>query len=121
MFGPYWISAATANLPASAVSKSRTDFGMEASSRSTHFCRAVNTSGKTPHLPLQAAAPAPARVYKRSPRRFTALRRLFSLLRARRERTQSRPELGELNDHILKDIGLFREALLFKATWTFRR
>jgi uncharacterized protein YjiS (DUF1127 family) len=119
MFGPYWISAATANLPASAVSKSRTDFGIEMSSRSTHFCNAVNTSEKTQHMPLQAA-PAPARAYKRSPRRFTALRRVFGLLRAWRERTESRLELWELNDHIPKDIGMFREALLFKATWTFR-
>ena len=115
MFGPYWISETTANLATSVVSKSRTDFGMETSSRSTHFCRVVKTSGNTPHTTLQAA-PAPARAHQRLPRRFTALRCVFGLRRAWREGTQSRLELWELNDHILKDIGFFREAVLYKAT-----
>jgi uncharacterized protein YjiS (DUF1127 family) len=120
MFGPYWISAATADLPASAVSKSRTDFGMEASRQSTHFCRAENTAGKTPHMPLQTAL-APARVNTRSPGRVTALRRVISLLRRWRDRVQSRPQLYELDDHILQDIGLTREALLLEEGWRFRR
>jgi hypothetical protein len=67
MFDPYWISGATANLPASAVRESRTDFGMEASRQSTHFCRAVNTTGKTPHMPLQTAL-APGEHAMASPR-----------------------------------------------------
>src|SRR5438874_302068 len=92
MFDPYWISAATANLPASAVRESRTDFGMEASRQSTHFCRAVNTAGKTPHMPLQTAL-APVRVNKRWPRRVTAVRRVIGLLRRWRERVQLCPRL----------------------------
>ena len=120
MFGPYWISAATTNLPASAVSKSRTDFGMEASRQSTHFCRAVNTTGKTPHMPLQTAL-APAGANTRSPGRVTALRRVIGLLRRWQERVQSRPQLYKLDDHILRDIGLTREALLFEETWRVRR
>jgi len=119
MFGPYWISAATADLPASAVSKSRADFGMEASRQSTHFCRAVNTTGKTPHMPLQTAL-APARANTGLPRRVTALRRVIGLLRRWRERVQSRPQLCELDDHILQDIGLTRKARLYEITELFR-
>jgi hypothetical protein len=33
-----WISAAKAHHPSIDLSKSRTDFGMEASTRSPHFC-----------------------------------------------------------------------------------
>jgi uncharacterized protein YjiS (DUF1127 family) len=119
MFGWYWISAATANLPASAVSKSRTDFGMEMSRQSTHFCRAVNTTGKTPHMPLQTAL-APARANMRWPSRVTALRRGIGLLRRWRERVQSRPRLYELDDHILQDIGFTRKARLSEITQLFR-
>jgi uncharacterized protein YjiS (DUF1127 family) len=119
MFGPYWISAATADLPASAVSESRADFGMEASRQSTHFCRAVNTTGKTPHMPLQTAL-APARANTGLPRRVTALRRVIGLLRRWRERVQSRPQLCELDDHILQDIGLTRKARLYEITEQFR-
>jgi uncharacterized protein YjiS (DUF1127 family) len=120
MFGPYWISAATANLTASAVSKARTDFGMERSRQSTRFCRAADTTGKTPHVPLQTVL-APARANTGSPRRITALRRVIGLLRRWQERVQSRPQLYKLDDHILRDIGLTREALLFEETWRVRR
>ena len=120
MFGPYWISATTANLRASDMSKSRTDFGKEVSRQSTHFCRAVNTTGKTPHVPLQTVL-SPARANTRSPRRVTALRRVIGLLRRWQERVQSRPQLYKLDDHILRDIGLTREALLFEETWRVRR
>jgi uncharacterized protein YjiS (DUF1127 family) len=120
MFGPYWMSAATADLPASAVSKSRTDFGMEESRQSTHFCRAENTTRKTPRTPLQTAL---ARVVAntRSPCSVMALRRVIGLLRRWRERVQSRPQLYELDDRILRDIGLTRVALLFEETWQVRR
>jgi uncharacterized protein YjiS (DUF1127 family) len=119
MFGPYWISATTANLPASAVSKSRTDFGMEASRQSTYFCRAVNTTGKTPYMPLHRAL-APVRANTRSPRRVSALRRVIGLMRCWRQRVQSRPQLYELDDHILQDIGLTREVRLFEISQLFR-
>jgi hypothetical protein len=49
MSDPNRISAANTHHPASDLSKSRTDFGVETSSRSTHFCRAVNATLKTLH------------------------------------------------------------------------
>ena len=49
MSDPNWISAANTHHPASDLSKSRTDFGVETSSRSPHFCRAVNARLKTLH------------------------------------------------------------------------
>jgi uncharacterized protein YjiS (DUF1127 family) len=119
MFGPYWTSAATANLPASAVSKSWTDFGKEASRQSAHFCCVVNTTGKPPHMPLQTAL-APALANTRSPRRVTALRPIIGLLRRWRERVQSRRQLYELDAHILRDIGLTRKARLSEVTQLFR-
>jgi uncharacterized protein YjiS (DUF1127 family) len=119
MFGPYWISAATANLRASDMSKSRADFGKEVSRQSTHFCRVVNTTGKTPHVPLQTVL-SPARANTRSPRRVTALRRVIGVLRRWRQRVQLRPQLCELDDHILKDIGLTRKARLSEITLLFR-
>lgn len=50
----------------------------------------------------------------------TALRRVIGLLRCWRERMKPRPELCVLDDHILKDLGLTREALRLEATWKFR-
>jgi hypothetical protein len=47
------ISTANAHHPPSALSKSRTEFGGEASSRSTHICRAINAAVKRYTLPLQ--------------------------------------------------------------------
>jgi hypothetical protein len=41
MSDPYWISAANAHHSESVLSKIRTDFGIEASSQSTHFCGTV--------------------------------------------------------------------------------
>jgi hypothetical protein len=46
MSDPNWISAANTHHSASVLSKSRTDFGVEASSRSTHLCRAANATVK---------------------------------------------------------------------------
>jgi len=40
MSDPNWSSAANAHHPESALSKIRADFGVEAGSRSTHFCGA---------------------------------------------------------------------------------
>jgi hypothetical protein len=41
-----WISAANVHHPESILSKIRADFGVEASSRSTHFCGAVKRRPK---------------------------------------------------------------------------
>jgi uncharacterized protein YjiS (DUF1127 family) len=75
---------------------------------------------KTPHMPLQAVL-APARANTGSARGVTALRRVIGSLRRWQERVQSPPQLYELDDHILQDIGLTREALLFEETWRVRR
>jgi uncharacterized protein YjiS (DUF1127 family) len=45
------------------------------------------------------------------PGRNTILRCLIGLLRHWRERAFPRPELRELDDHILQDIGLSRDTL----------
>jgi uncharacterized protein YjiS (DUF1127 family) len=45
------------------------------------------------------------------PRRNTTPRRLMGLLRRWRERAHSRPDLCEVDDRILEDIGLRRDAL----------
>ena len=60
---------------------------------------------------LDAAAMTP-------PRCNAAPRRIMSLLRRWRERTHSR-RLCELDDHILRDIGLTRDALLRKVPRPF--
>jgi uncharacterized protein YjiS (DUF1127 family) len=120
MFGPYRTSAATVSFPASAVSKSRTDFGVVVSNPWTHFWRTANVTWKTPHMPLQAPL-APTRASARSPRRVTAVRCVIGLLRRWRERVPLRPQLCELDDHLLQDIGFTREARLSEAARLFRR
>jgi hypothetical protein len=47
MSDPNWIFAANAHYSESVLSKIRTDSGVEASSRSTHFCRTVKQTVKT--------------------------------------------------------------------------
>jgi hypothetical protein len=69
MSDPSWISAAKAHHSHPILSKSRTDFGVEAGSRSPYFCLAVS--------------------------------------------------LCELDDDILRDIGLTRDALLRETTRPF--
>jgi uncharacterized protein YjiS (DUF1127 family) len=113
-----WISALSVHHPASVVSKSRTDFGVEASSRSTHFYRAVNAKVKCYTIPLQTTF-SPAQAATRPPRHNTALRRVLSLLRRWWERACPRRQLRELDDHILKDIGLTRYALHRETTRPF--
>jgi hypothetical protein len=46
MSDPNWISAANAHHLESILSKIRADFGVESSSRSPHFCRAVQQGSK---------------------------------------------------------------------------
>ena len=115
-----WISAATTHRLASVVSKSRTDFGMEASSRSSLFCGAATATVKmlddgTANDTRSGAGCA------RPARGDTALRRVFSLLRRWLERAHSRRQLCELDDHILQDIGLTRDAVRREATRPFWR
>jgi uncharacterized protein YjiS (DUF1127 family) len=113
MFNPNWISAATARPLASVLSKSRADFGVEASSRSPHFCRALNATVKGYTMPLQTTLGSGAAA-TRQPRRNPAHRRVIASLRRWRERARTSPQLCELDDHILRDIGLTRDALLRK-------
>jgi uncharacterized protein YjiS (DUF1127 family) len=113
MFNPNWVSAATARHLASVLSKSRTDFGVEASSRSTHVCRAVKATVKGYTMPLQTTL-GPGAAATRQPRRNPAHRRVIALLRRWRECARTSPQLCELDDHILRDIGLTRDALLRK-------
>jgi uncharacterized protein YjiS (DUF1127 family) len=113
MFNPNRISAATARHLASVLSKSRADFGVEASSRSPHFCRAVNATVKGYTMPLQTTL-GPGAAATRQPRRNPAHRRVIGLLQRWRERARTTPQLCELDDHILRDIGLTRDALLRK-------
>jgi uncharacterized protein YjiS (DUF1127 family) len=113
MFNPNWISAATARHLASVLSRSRADFGVEASSRSPHFCRAVNATAKGYTMSLQTTL-GPGAAATRQPRRNPAHRRVIALLRRWRERPRTSPQLCELDDHILRDIGLTRDALLRK-------
>ena len=71
-------------------------------------------------MPLQTTL-GPAQAATRPPRRNTTLRLVMGLLRCWRERARSRSELSELDDHILRDIGLTRDALLHEATKQFQR
>ncbi len=114
------ISTANAHHPPSALSKSRTEFGGEASSRSTHICRAINAAVKRYTLPLQTTLSL-AQAATRPPRRNTALRSVLGLLRHWRERAYSRRRLCELDDHILRDIGLTRDEVLREAARPFWR
>jgi len=56
-----------------------------------------------------------------APRAKVAFRRIMGLLRGWRERAHSRRQLCKLDDHILRNIGLTRDALLHEATKQFQR
>ena len=56
-----------------------------------------------------------------APRRNSVLRRVIRLLQLWRERTRSHPQLCELDDYILRDIGLTRDALLCESTRPYWR
>ena len=75
---------------------------------------AVNT------MPLQKT-PGSARSTTYAPRRNSVLRRVKRLLQLWRERKRSHPQLYELDDHILRDIGLTRDALLCESTRPYWR
>jgi hypothetical protein len=102
---PNWISAANPHHSESVLSKIRTDSGVEASSRSTHFCRTLKQTVKT--LPNATAndiwlgAGCDAATCPRSARR-----RLTGLPRRWWDRAHSCLQLCELGDHILADFDL---------------
>ena len=60
---------------------------------------------------------APSATY--APRRNSVLRRVIRLLW--RERTRSHPQRRELDDYILRDVGLTRDALLCESTRPYWR
>ena len=113
-----WISAAKAHHPKPVLSKSRTDFGVEANSRSTHFHGAVKQWSKRYPMPLYSTL-APVRSATWQPGRNAAFRRLIGLLPRWRERAHSRPLLCELDDRVIQDIGPTRYALLREITMPF--
>ena len=118
MSDPNWMSAASAHHREPILSKSRTDFGVGASSRSTHFCGVVERRSKRYPMSLQTTSGL-ARGAVRRGGRNTILRRLVGLLRRWRDRAHSRADLCEPDDRILQDIGLRRDALLGNPTRWF--
>ena len=118
MSDPNWLSAANTPHRQSVLSKGRTDFGGEASSRSTHFCGVEERRSKRYPMSLQTTFGL-ARGAVRPGGRNTIPRRLIGLLRRWRERAHSRPDLCELDNRILQDIGLRRDALLGSPTKWF--
>ena len=103
------------HFPESIVSEIRTVFGVDTSSRSTHFFGAAERRSKGYPMPLQTTLGLMWDATRR-PRRNTTPRRLMGLLRRWRERAHSRPDLCEVDDRILEDIGLRRDALPHKPT-----
>ena len=68
---------------------------------------------------LPRAGSAPDRAVTRHIAPLTALRRFAAIIRMWRRRARSRQQLRELNDHLLKDIGLSREAACYDAAKLF--
>src|SRR5438128_9142163 len=62
----------------------------------------------SPDAPLTGRAPPRAETGHIA--LLTAFRRIVAAIRVRRGRARSRQQLRELDDHLLKDIGLKREA-----------
>ena len=120
MSDPNWISAANAHHPASVLSKSRTDFGVETSSRSPHFCRAINaTVKKLLNATANDTRPGAGCDATASPQYSSpAGHRLAAALAGACALTST---ACELDDHILQDIGLTREALLRETARPFWR
>lgn len=70
-------------------------------------------------LPLMGSPPR--RVGTRHVPLLTAIRRIVAAIRRWRGRARSRQQLRELSDHLLKDIGLRRDALGYEFQRPFRR
>jgi len=77
------------------------------------FDRAPLPLWASPEAPLTKWLPHRAGTRRIAP--LAALHRIAAAIRLRRERDRSRQQLRELNDHLLKDIGLRREDLGFEA------
>ena len=73
----------------------------------------VQCSLASPEAPFTEWLPHRAGTRRIAP--LAALHRIAAAIRLRRERDRSRQQLRELNDHLLKDIGLRREDLGFEA------
>jgi uncharacterized protein YjiS (DUF1127 family) len=117
MSDPNWISAANTHHPEPVLSKNGTDFDAEASSRSPHFCSALKQRSIRYSMPLRTTLGPPRRAAQRPSN--SALRHLIGLLWRWRERAHSRRQLCELDDRILQDIGLTRDAVLRETTRPF--
>jgi uncharacterized protein YjiS (DUF1127 family) len=87
--------------------------GMVYTSSVLSFDRAPLPLWTSPETPLAKWLPPRAGTGRVAP--LAALHRIAVALRLRRERDRSRQQLRELNDHLLKDIGLRREDLGFEA------
>ena len=70
---------------------------------------------------LLQTTPVSARSARYAPGRNSVLRRVMRLLQRWRERTRTHPQLCELDDYILRDIGLTRDALLCESTRPYWR
>lgn len=107
------------HFPESIVSKIRAGFGVETSSRSTHFFGAVERRSKGYLMPLQTTLGL-VRDATQRPRRNTTPPASHGLTATlARENAHSRPDLCEADDRILEDIGLRRAALPRKPTAQF--
>ena len=62
-------------------------------------------------MPLTGQTP---RRRQRNPKPLSTIRRIVAAIRLWSDRSRSRQELRELSDHLLKDIGLRREHLVYK-------
>jgi uncharacterized protein YjiS (DUF1127 family) len=73
----------------------------------------------SPRVPLAGWSPRPAAPRRIAP--LTALRWIVAAIRQWRGRVGSRPQLRELDDHLLKDIGLRREEVGYEFPKPFWR
>ena len=87
--------------------------GMVYASSVLSFDRAPLPLWASPEAPFTEWLPHRAGTRRIAP--LAALHRIAAAIRLRRERDRSRQQLRELNDHLLKDIGLRREDLGFEA------
>ena len=71
-------------------------------------------------MPLQTT-PVSARSARYAPCRNSVLKGVIRLLQLWRERARSHPQLCELDDYMLRDIGLTRDALLCESTRPYWR
>ena len=87
--------------------------GMAYTSSVVSLDRAQPPLWASPEAPLTKWLPHRAATTRIAP--LSAFQRIAAAIRQRRARDRSRQQLRELNDHLLKDIGLRREDLGFEA------